>query len=129
MKRLIVAFLFLFPVFALGAVIGVYGKITTVLSGATSTGAGNTYQFSDQRNSSLRINKTSMTAGAASGATATVTVEVNDNVSNPWITACTLNVSSSVQSDSCVVNAPWQYMRHNVTAISGATLTDTIQQE
>lgn len=128
MKRLITLILFLFPVLALGAVTGVYGKITTVLNAVTATGAGNTYQFDSQRDGPLRIHKSSMIAGAASGATATVTVEVNDNMANPWITACTLTLSSAVQSDSCVTNAPWSYMRHNVTAISAATVTDTIQE-
>lgn len=127
MKRFIAAFLFLLPIAALAAVVGVYGRVTPILKVATVTGASNTFQFDSSRDGPLRANKVSAGTGAGVG-TATVTVEVNDNIANPWITACTLTITAIATSDSCITNAPWPYMRHNITAISGVTVSSTISE-
>ena len=126
MKRLITAALFLlFPLITLAAVIGVNGKITAILNAVSTTATSDSFQFTDLRNVPLRAHKASIVSGVGS---ATVLVEVNDNLANPWITACTLAVTSAVTSDSCVSNAPWPYMRHRVSAIASAQVSSTISE-
>ena len=129
MKRIVMLFLLLFcPLIVLAAVVGVSGKNTTILNAATTTGASDTYQFTDARNRPLRLHKVNITG--ASG-TATVTVEGNDRISSSWYTLCTLAFdipASSVSTESCTIESPWPYIRHNVTAASGATITSTVSQ-
>ncbi len=126
MKRILAALaLFLIGAVAHADVIGVSGKLSTLLNGVTTAVSSNSYQFMNARDVPLRAHKVTSTAGTG---TATVTVEVNDNISHGWLVACTLNVSNTTPSDSCITNAPWVLMRHTVTAISGLTLSSSISE-
>jgi len=125
MKRLVLALILLCAsVLAHADVIGVSGRVTPVLAAATTTATSNTFQFTNNRDAALRAHKASITAGAG---TATVLVEVNDNISRIWVVACTLNVTAAAP-DSCITNAPWPYMRHRISAVTDATIYSTIME-
>jgi hypothetical protein len=125
MKHLAIALILLCASFLAHAeVIGVTGRVTPALIGSTTTATSNTFQFSANRDAALRAHKASITASAG---TATVLVEVNDNIARIWVVACTLNVTAAAP-DSCITNAPWPYMRHRVSAVTDATIYSTVME-
>ncbi len=95
--------------------LGVDGNIT-VLNNATVTGAGASTRMIGSGRVTVEANGTT-TAG--SGA-AQVSIEVSNNNST-WQTAGTigLTLGTTQTSDGFAMDAPWLYVRGNVTSISG----------
>ena len=94
--------------------------VTTLLNAVTATGAGASVQ-------SRSKNRTFQATVAGTGAvSATVKVQVsNDNVN--WIDLGTITLSGTTSAtDGFASNAPWAYVRGNVTAISGTGAAVTL---
>lgn len=91
------------------------GKVHTLLSAATSVSAGSGY-LKPTTKCTFQSDGTT-TAGAGS---ATVKVQVSNNNSD-WVDlgTITLTLSTTSSSDGFTSDAPWKYVRGNVTAISG----------
>ena len=89
----------------------------TLLSGVIATGAG-TAEKVDQRARTLQATgATSAGAGAA-----TLAIEVsNTGADNTWLTYDTISLTLSATPATAGVemDAPWSFVRGNVTAISG----------
>ncbi len=97
-------------------------KSQKILSAATATGAGSSFESFDK-------DRTYQAAGATSASTgaATVKIQVSDDDSN-WIdlATITLSLTTSSSSDGFATSAPWRYSRANVTAISGTGAAVTV---
>lgn len=97
--------------------------ITTLLDAVTATGAGSSVQpVLPQRTFSCVV--------AGTGAvTATVLVQVtNDATNGPWMTAATFTLSGTTSaSDGVALEAPWAYVRGNVSAITGTGAAVTLK--
>lgn len=96
---------------------------TLLGSGVTSTGAGS-WVYKDSPDSAFQA-----TVVGTGAVTATVTIEVsNDGVYTVETVAGTITLSGTTSnSDGFVMqNAPWKYVRANVTAISGTGATVTV---
>lgn len=87
-----------------------------ILSGATSTGAGNSFTPWGPYRSFHIYGSTSSGAGSA-----TVDIEVSNDASS-WVVgvSCDLTLSTTVTAHGKVFLGHWKYVRANVTAISGA---------
>lgn len=92
-------------------------KVDTVnlLTDKTTTGAGTAHDPSNCKRSYQGFGSTSSGAGSA-----TIDVEVSNDNTN-WITqgTITLTLATTVSDDGFTTDAPWKYVRGNVTAISG----------
>lgn len=90
-------------------------EIVTLLHGATATGAGSTARKSASLSTSQAKGATTASTGAAS-----IAVQVSNNGAN-WLTLGTisLSLSTSESSDGFSSDAPWAFVRGNVTSISG----------
>ncbi len=93
------------------------GKASTVLllDAKTTTGAGSTFPFPSGR-------ATLQAVGSVSASTGSVAVDIqvsNDGVN--WLTlgTITLSLTTSESSDGFAADAPWSFVRANVTSISG----------
>ncbi len=89
--------------------------VSTLLSAVIATGAG----ASVEPHASKRVFQAKGDTSAGAGA-ATITVEgSNDNTS--WVTLGTiaLTLGTTETNDGFASDAPWKYVRGNVTAISG----------
>lgn len=98
----------------------------TLLGGVTtvSIGAGQDTATLDQRDA-LSRNFVANVSGTGA-VSATVLVEVSNN-NRHWITLATITLSgTSSASDGLVSDEVWQYVRGNVTAISGTAATVTL---
>jgi hypothetical protein len=98
----------------------------TIMNAKQTTGAGTGYPLN---NIYTKENKTFQISVAGSGAvTATVAIEVsNDNVtyiSDAYSTVSLSGTTSAAQG--LVMEANWQYVRANVTAISGTSAAVTV---
>lgn len=89
--------------------------VLNLLTDKTGTGAGSSFSPRGAKETVHCFGSTSAGAGAV-----TVDVEVS-NDGTTWVVAATidLTLSTSVAADGFVFNAPWKFMRGNVTAISG----------
>jgi len=87
----------------------------TLLSDKTATGAGDAYSVPNSKRTFQADGTTSSGAGSA-----TVKVQVSNDNSN-WIDlgTITLTLATTSSSDGFSSDAPWRYVRGNVTAISG----------
>jgi len=87
----------------------------TLLAEVTATGAGNSVR-------SIRGASTFQASGSVASATgaATIAVQVSDDNIN-WLTlgTITLALTTTSSSDGFASDAPWAFVRGNVTAISG----------
>jgi hypothetical protein len=94
-----------------------------MLSAVTVTGAGSAYEFVSAHQKAFQASGLT-TAGAGA---ATVKVQVSNDNTN-WIDLGTisLTLSTSESSDGFVADAPWQFARGNVTAISGTGASATL---
>lgn len=97
-------------------------SVQTILSGATATGAGSTFEPWGDTYTYHAFG----TTGSGSGS-ATILIQVSNNGTN-WITMGTisLTLSTTVTADGLSAIVPWKYHRANVTAISGTTATVTV---
>ena len=90
-----------------------------LLSAATTTGAGtpSTQNKRFQTTSTVQAWGTT-TAGAGA---ATILVQVSNDLAAPWITAgtITLTLSTTAATDGLSIGAPWNYVRVNVSSLSG----------
>ena len=91
------------------------GKTYNLLDSKTTTGAG-TQIFKD---SPLATFQVSGLVTASTGA-AVVLIQFSNDGTN-WITGgtVTLTLGTSATSDGFTTNAPWKYVRANVSSISG----------
>ena len=91
-------------------------KTVALLSAETATGASTDIH---QPQSPKRTFQADGTTSAGSGS-ATILVEVSNNNSN-WETLATitLTLATTTSSDGFASEAPWRYVRGNVSAISG----------
>lgn len=99
------------------------GAVTTLLSAVTATGAGTTTNMLGGRCSFQAV------ANGTSGAfSATVVVQVSNDNTN-WETLGTISLAgtaTTADSDGFASDAPWAYVRGNVTAISGTDANVTL---
>lgn len=98
----------------------------TIMSAKTTTGAGSSFPLNNQY---TKENKTFQIAVAGSGAvTATVAIEVsNDDVTYVSDAYSTVSLSGTTSAaKGLVMDANWQYVRANVTAISGTSAAVTV---
>lgn len=93
-----------------------------LLENKTATGAGTAYAMVGKRTFQATGTTTS-----GSGA-ATVKIQVSNDASN-WLDLATisLTLSTTAASDGLAADAPWGYVRANVTAISGTGASVTVR--
>lgn len=95
--------------------------ITTLLNAVTSTGAGASVQPSLPQ-------RTFEAVVAGTGAvTATVLIQVSNDDTN-WLTQSTITLSGTTSAaDGVALEAPWAYVRGNVSAITGTSAAVTLK--
>lgn len=95
--------------------LSVDGKVR-ILDGATATGAGTSYRMIGAGRCVVSAFGTTSSGSGASS----INIEVS-NSGNSWITAGTigLTLGTTQTSDGFAMDAPWLYIRANVTSISG----------
>lgn len=87
-----------------------------LMNAKTDTGAGTTYMADFAGTSTIQ-------AWITGPGTATVLIQVSNNNSN-WLTLATMSLDSGgTTSDGFVMEAPWMYVRGNVSAITGGSIT------
>ena len=95
-------------------------KITTLISAKTDTGAGTV-----ESNGMARSKTIQTFAATSSGAGALTMLVQATNIdppgANDWFTIATLTLALTTTraTDGLVVDAPWRWIRGNVSAISG----------
>lgn len=94
--------------------------VVQILTSATGTGAGDSYRPWGAKRTFHVSASTSSGTGWAS-----VSIEASNDNTN-WSEACAiaLSISSTVVDDGCVMDAPWKYVRANVTDLAGAGTED-----
>jgi hypothetical protein len=93
--------------------------LTTLLDAVTATGAGSSVSYGPGP-STFQATLSNTTTPAA-----TVDVEVSNN-GTQWVTLGAITLSGALATDGFAADAPWKYVRGNVTAISGASATVTL---
>lgn len=101
----------------------------SLLSAATATGAGGPVRSSKGSKAYQLFGATTAGAGAA-----TVNVEVSNAdtpTANDWLVLATITLilGTTSTSDGFVSDAPWSWIRGNVTAISGTNANVTLKVE
>lgn len=93
-----------------------------LLNAATTTGAGTAYAMGGKRTFQAS-GATTSGAGAA-----TIKIQVSNDGSN-WLDLATisLTLSTTSASDGLAADAPWGYVRANLTAISGTNAAVTVR--
>lgn len=86
--------------------------INALLTAATATGPGNSVTGSPRQ-------KTFQAELVGAGAAATVVIE-GSNTGSGWVTIGTITLTTAAPADGFYFDAPWGYVRANLTAISGA---------
>ena len=101
------------------------GESETLLNAATATGAGR----SKRPKASEKRCFQAVENGSSGAFSATVTVEVsNDGTNFDTLGTITLSgTATTADSDSFTSDAPWLYVRGNVTAISGTGANVTLK--
>lgn len=100
--------------------------VAPILSAVTVTGAGSNFTPWGAKKTFQATGTTSASTGAA-----TIVIQgsnVASTATTDWVTIGTITLSLSTTSagDGFVSDAPWKYVRANVTAISGTTATVTV---
>jgi hypothetical protein len=97
-------------------------SIVTLLSAATATGASEAHSPRGAKRTFQAKGTTSAGAGAA-----TIKIQVSNDNSN-WLDlgVISLTLGTSATSDGFASDAPWFYVRANVTAISGTDASVTV---
>lgn len=90
-----------------------------ILSAATATGAGEVHRPNGAKMTFQAIGVTSSGAGSSD-----VLIQASLDNSN-WVTLATisLTLSTTASSDGFAANAPWEYIRANVSTLSGTGAT------
>lgn len=90
-----------------------------LLDSVTTTGAGAGVRRRDPRSTFQAVGSVSASTGAAS-----IDVEISNNGVN-WKTVGTISLTlgTSKTSDGFALDAPWVFVRGNVTSISGTDAT------
>ena len=98
-------------------------RVITLLADAIAQGAGAAFQPAEKQRTFQVNGATSSGTGAA-----TVKIEVSNNGSD-WLTLGTvsLTLGTTSTSDGFVSDAPWGYVRANVSAISGTDAAVTVK--
>lgn len=116
MRALLFSLLLSTQCFAIGKAL----KISRLIDGVTTTGAGTTYGpwWSGERSFQAVVTGTGTV-------TATVKIECsNDPTTQGWATLGTITLSGTTTStDGFVSNGAWAYYRGNVTALTGTGAT------
>lgn len=102
--------------------------ITTskLLDAVTSTGAGESKEFIKKEGSAGTFH--AIANGTSGAFSATVKVQVSNDGTN-WEDAITFSLSGTAPTADSAgdnINAPWKYVRGNVTAISGTGANVTL---
>lgn len=100
------------------------GRVLTILEKATATGAGG-WVFKDAPLSSIQaFGSTSSGSGAT-----VVSIEATNNLKGSYVVLGTISLTlgTSVVTDGFIVQAPWKYIRGNVTSISGTGSFVTVE--
>lgn len=96
--------------------------VVKLLSAVTTTGAGSSSQFPSSVSEGQSAKATFQCVGSTTAGVgaSTVTVQVSNDNTN-WLTVGTvsLTLSTTETSDGFAMDAPWAFVRGNVTAISG----------
>jgi hypothetical protein len=102
-----------------------YAGGTKLLTGATGTGAGSTFNvFGKLSEHNQRTFQATVTGTGA--VTATVLIQVSNDGTN-FLTLGTITLSGTTSaSDGFASNAPWVHVRANVSAISGTSAAVTV---
>jgi hypothetical protein len=98
-------------------------QVQTILSGAIATGAGSSFTPWGAKRTFHANGVTSAGAG-----TAAIDIEVSNDDTN-WVTAGTISLSFNddpVVDDGFAMDAPWRFVRANVTSISGTDATVSV---
>lgn len=101
-----------------------------LLNAVTATGAGASVTFDRPSGYGTTRSKATFqgTVSGTGAVTATVLVEVSNNAVN-WLTLGTITLSgTTTASDGFAADAPWVWVRGNVTAISGTGAAVTLIQ-
>jgi hypothetical protein len=95
-----------------------------MLTNATATGASAAFQVRYANRMTFQASGTT-TAGAGA---ATVKIQVSNDGAN-WLDLGTisLTLSTTSSSDGFAAEAPWQFVRANITAISGTGASVNVQ--
>lgn len=97
----------------------------TLLDGVTSTGAGSAFVLG---NAQAAFQASVVGTGAQ---TATVNIEVSNEPrgsSQLWVVMGTITLSGTTSAtDGFVCDAPWRFVRGNLTAVSGTGATVTVR--
>lgn len=90
-------------------------SVVTLLDSADGTGAGSTFPLPSGRVTLQANGSVSASTGSAS-----IAVQVSNDGAN-WLTlgTITLSLTTSESSDGFASDAPWAFVRGNVTSISG----------
>lgn len=98
-------------------------RIEPLLSAATAVGAGVALDVRGAPRKALQaIGSTSAGSGSA-----TILIQISNDGTN-WFTAGTfgLTLTTTAANDVLVIEAPWAYIRANVTAISGTAASVSV---
>lgn len=97
-------------------------KVQTIVASQIATGAEAAVQPLGVQRTFHLYGTTSAGAGAA-----TVTIEVSNDGTNWFVyDTLTLTLATTSSSDTGVMDAPYKYVRGNVTAISGTNATVSV---
>lgn len=100
--------------------------IDQLLTNATAQVTGTAVSVTSSASNGMGLTGVLQSTLAGTGAlTATVTIEVScTSLAGSWILAGTHTLSgTTTATDAFVLNAPWPYIRANVTAITGTGAT------
>lgn len=97
----------------------ILGFSNEILAGATATGAGLVYQTQGKPSTFQAYGSTSSGAGSA-----IIQIQVSNDSSlnaNTWLVlgTITLTLGTTITTDGFASIAPWQFIRANVTTLSG----------
>ena len=107
------------------------GVTQLLATNTTSTGAGNWYRV-NPRIGPLSFQAIFTGSSAAYLGTATVQIQGSNDASNPNVTALgTLSFSTVATpvADGVTVDAAWQYVRANITALTSSTLSTAVMNQ
>lgn len=96
-----------------------YVNVKTLLSAVTATGAGTSVR--------AKFGQKTFQAYLSSTTTPSATIAVEGSNNNiHWVTLGTITLSTSGGTDGFATDAPWSFIRGNVTAISGTSAAATL---
>ena len=101
-------------------------SVYTILSAVTSTGAGSPIQLPSSIGGvpTSRLSFQAYGTTSSGSGTAVISVQVSNDGSN-WLSLGTISLTlgTSSTSDGFVDDAPWAFVRGNITTLTGTTAT------